>query len=102
MTGGISEAGLWNFIKGCDRRAMSRKRLVSVIISSYNFGRFLREAVDSALAQTYPHIEVIVADDGSTDDSRQLITAYGFRITAVLLPHEGPPAAINAGYALSH
>ncbi|WP_400768625.1 glycosyltransferase family 2 protein [Methylosinus sporium] len=43
--------------------------LVSIIITNYNYGRFLREALDSVFAQTYPHIECIIVDDASTDDS---------------------------------
>src|SRR5829696_6193249 len=47
------------------------------VANNYNYGRFLREAIDSALNQTYPGTEVIVVDDGSTDDSRQIISSYG-------------------------
>ena len=42
--------------------------LVSIIINNYNYDRFLDEAISSALNQTYPHVEVVVVDDGSTDD----------------------------------
>lgn len=52
----------------------------SIIINNYNYDRFLAEAIDSALNQTYPHIEVIVVDDGSTDNSRKIIADYGDRI----------------------
>src|SRR5262245_36080739 len=45
-------------------------RLVSIVIGNYNYGRFLGEAIDSALGQAYPHTEVVVVDDGSTDHSR--------------------------------
>ena len=48
----------------------TERPLVSIVITNYNYGRYLRAAIDSALAQTYPHVEVIVVDDGSTDDSR--------------------------------
>lgn len=58
--------------------------LVSIIINNYNYGRFLREAIDSALNQTYPHVEVIVVDDGSTDGSQEIITSYGDRVIPVL------------------
>ena len=52
------------------------KRLfMSVIINNYNYARFLAEAIESALNQTYPSVEVIVVDDGSTDQSRQVIEA---------------------------
>ncbi len=46
-----------------------RAPLVSVIIPCYNQGRFLAEAIESALGQTYPHVEVIVVNDGSTDET---------------------------------
>ena len=52
--------------------------LVTILITNYNYGRFLCEAIDSALNQSYPHTEVIVVDDGSTDDSREII-AKGLR-----------------------
>jgi glycosyltransferase involved in cell wall biosynthesis len=54
--------------------------LVSIIINNYNYDRYLRQCIDSALNQTYKNIEVIVVDDGSTDDSRALIASYGTRI----------------------
>src|SRR5437868_15396335 len=53
---------------------------VSVIINNYNYGHFLGAAIDSALTQTYASIEVVVVDDGSTDDSRKVIAGYGSRI----------------------
>ena len=49
---------------------MTRKLLVSIVINNYNYDLFLAEAISSALSQTYPHTEVIVVDDGSTDNSR--------------------------------
>ena len=60
----------------------------SVIVTSYNYGRFLRTAIDSALAQTYP-AEVIVVDDGSTDESRQIIESYGSRIVSLFKSNGG-------------
>ncbi len=59
---------------------MTAVNLVSIIISSYNYGQFLAEAIDSALKQTYVGIEVIVVDDGSTDNSRAVIASYKNRI----------------------
>jgi glycosyltransferase involved in cell wall biosynthesis len=75
--------------------------LVSIIINNYNYGRFLDEAISSALNQTYPHIEVVVVDDGSTDDSRQLIANYEDHIVSVLKENGGQASACNAGFAVS-
>lgn len=80
---------------------MSNMPLVSIIINNYNYGRFLREAIESALNQTYPNIEVIVVDDGSTDNSREIIAEYGDRIIPVLKENGGQASAFNAGFAVS-
>jgi glycosyltransferase involved in cell wall biosynthesis len=77
-------------------------RLASVLINNHNYGRFLAEAIESALDQTYAPLEVIVVDDGSSDESLDVITLYGDRITPVLIsPSRGQYAAINAGLAAS-
>lgn len=75
--------------------------LASIIISSYNYGRFLRDAIDSALNQTYPNTEVIVVDDGSVDNSREIIASYGSRILPVLKVNGGQASAFNAGFSSS-
>lgn len=80
---------------------MKENPLVSIIINNYNYGHFLKEAIDSALSQTYVHREVIVVDDGSTDDSRQIITSYGDKIVPVLKENGGQASAFNAGFAAS-
>lgn len=77
------------------------KPLVSIIITNYNYGRFLAEAIDSALNQIYQPIEVIVVDDGSTDNSRQIIANYGDKIIPVLKENGGQGSAFNAGFAKS-
>lgn len=74
--------------------------LVSIIINNYNYVCFLKEAIDSALNQTYLHVEVIVVDDGSTDNSQEVITSYGNRIIPVLKENGGQASAINAGFAV--
>lgn len=71
--------------------------LVTVMIDNYNYGRYLRAATDSALEQSYPRVEVLVVDDGSTDESRELIAGYGDRVRSVLLTNGGQAAAVNAG-----
>ncbi len=73
--------------------------LVSIIVNNYNYERFLPEAIDSALAQSYERTEVLVVDDGSTDGSREVIRRYGDRVSAVLKENEGQPATISAGFA---
>ena len=79
----------------------SGRALVSIVIHNYNYGRYLRIAIDSALAQTYSQVEVIVVDDGSTDDSRGVIESYGQRILPVIKTNGGQGSAINAGFAAS-
>lgn len=78
---------------------------VSIIISNYNYARYLPAAVDSALAQTYPDSEIIVVDDGSTDDSRNVITQLQQRapdkIKAIFQANQGQGAAFNAGFESS-
>ncbi|NJM68810.1 MAG: glycosyltransferase [Scytonema sp. RU_4_4] len=78
---------------------MKHKPLVSILINNYNYGRFISEAIDSALNQTYPHIEVIVVDDGSTDNSREIINNYKDKIIPVLKDNGGQASAFNAGFA---
>lgn len=77
------------------------KSLVSIIIPNYNKEEYIKEAIDSALNQTYSPIEVIVVDDGSTDDSRKIIKSYGAKIKAYFLPHSYQSAANNFGFRKS-
>ena len=80
---------------------MNSNILVSIIINNYNYDRFLAEAIDSALNQSYEQIEVIVVDDGSTDNSRQIIAEYGDCIIPILQPNGKQAAAFNSGFARS-
>lgn len=74
---------------------------VDIIVNNHNYGRFVRAAVDSALAQDHARVHVIVVDDGSTDDSRQVLHAYGERIELVLKQNGGQASALNAGFSRS-
>jgi glycosyltransferase involved in cell wall biosynthesis len=80
---------------------MENRPLVSIIINNFNYARFLEEAIESALEQNYKNIEVILVDDGSTDESRQIITSYGDRVIPVFKENGGQASAFNAGFAAS-
>lgn len=74
-------------------------KLVSIVIPSYNASRYIKEAVDSALAQTYRNIEIIVVDDGSTDDTREVLgqcIATG-KIRYIYQENRGLASARNTG-----
>ncbi|MEP6934035.1 MAG: glycosyltransferase family A protein, partial [Nitrospirota bacterium] len=75
------------------------QELVSVIIPCYNHAHFLGEAISSVINQTYPHIEIIVVDDGSTDETAQVAKAYS-NIRYVRQDNFGLSRARNVG--LSH
>lgn len=82
---------------------MAHSPRVSIVICNYNYGRFIRSAVCSALAQTYKNTEVIVVDDGSTDSSRTVIDEFVSRgeVKAVYQHNGGQYSAYNAGFAAS-
>lgn len=70
---------------------------ISVIIPSYNHDKYLGEAIDSVLEQTYPPTEVIVVDDGSTDDTAAVIKPYLFKVSYFYQKNSGIGPARNAG-----
>ena len=76
--------------------------LISIITPSFNQARFLRRTIDSVLAQDYPHVECIVIDGGSTDDSIAVLRSYGDRIRWIAEPDRGQSDAINKGFARCH
>src|SRR6476660_3095578 len=84
-----------------DVHPATRPGLVSVVVPCYNAERFLAETLQSAFIQTYPEIEVIVLDDGSTDGTADLIRSYGDRVRAEFGPNRGASAARNRGTALA-
>lgn len=75
--------------------------LVTVVIPSYNCARYLPEAIDSVLAQTYRSIEIIVVDDGSTDNTAEVVAKYGDKIIYIKQENRGLSAARNTGILLS-
>ena len=81
-----------------EQQPTANELTVSIIINNYNYDRFLAQAIDSALNQTYDNIEVIVVDDGSTDSSRQIIASYGDAVTPVLQPNSQQGIAFNNGF----
>jgi glycosyltransferase involved in cell wall biosynthesis len=79
--------------------ALMSRPLASILINNYNYARFLHEAIDSALSQNYSRKEIIVVDDGSTDNSREIISRYGARIIPIFKANGGQASAFNAGVA---
>jgi teichuronic acid biosynthesis glycosyltransferase TuaG len=71
--------------------------LVSVVIPVYNQGQYLATAIDSVLAQDYAPIELIVVNDGSTDDTAAVLAGYAGRITSLDQPNRGASHALNRG-----
>jgi len=78
---------------------MSPAPLVSVIIPTYNRAGFLKEAIESVLGQTYSRVELIVIDDGSTDQTKALVKYYSDQLTYVYQENKGVAAARNRGIA---
>ena len=74
---------------------------VSVIINNFNYANYLGACIESAIAQTYENVEVIVCDDGSTDNSRAIIESYGSSIISSFKANGGQASALNAGYKMS-
>jgi len=73
--------------------------LVSVVIPAYNASATIEAAIQSVLHQTYPYLELIVVDDGSTDETAERILAFGDRLRYIRQTHRGPGAARNRGIA---
>jgi len=71
--------------------------LVSVIIPTYNRAHLLHRAVDSVLCQTHAHLELLVVDDGSTDNTAQVLAGYGSSIRVITQANAGVSAARNTG-----
>jgi glycosyltransferase involved in cell wall biosynthesis len=95
------EKGKRSDLKPKPLRVLSSDPLVSVIVANYNYGRYLPEAVESVLRQTYPRFELIICDDGSVDESRavlQKLAQSDPRITALYKENGGQASAWNLAY----
>lgn len=75
--------------------------LVSLVTPVYNGARHLRQTIDSVLAQDYPYVEYIVLDDGSTDETQQILAEYTGRIRWETQSNMGPASTLNKGWAQS-
>src|SRR5271170_5646108 len=75
--------------------------VITVLIIAYNYGRFVEEAIDSVLAQDFPldNVEIIVVDDGSTDDTAERVGKYGSKIQYFHKSNGGQASALNLGFA---
>ena len=78
---------------------IGRKPQVTVIIPTYNRGWILKEAIDSVLTQDYKNFELIVVDDGSTDNTSEILASYGNDIRVLFQENKGVSAARNRGIA---
>lgn len=76
---------------------MSQPPLISVIVPSYNCARYIAAALDSALNQDYPNKEILVVDDGSTDNSLEVLQTFGNRIRVIQQSNAGAAVARNTG-----
>ncbi len=70
---------------------------VSIIIPTYNYGKFICEAIDSILNQTFKDYEIIIVDDGSTDNTEEIIKKYEDKINYFYKTNNGPASARNLG-----
>ena len=76
---------------------VNRTTIVSVIIPAYNQARFLGEAIKSVLSQTYHNFEIIVVDDGSTDDTPLVASQFAGRINYFRQENQGLASSRNTG-----
>jgi glycosyltransferase involved in cell wall biosynthesis len=91
-------------LKPIELSLLPEQPLVSILVSNYNYGRFIGDTIKSALDQTYSNIELIICDDGSTDNSVQIIEEYASRDSRLRLIRKengGQGSGFNAAFAAS-
>jgi glycosyltransferase involved in cell wall biosynthesis len=84
---------------------LDEQPLVSILVANYNYERYIGEALDSALRQTYGNFELVVCDDGSTDGSMRVIESYASRDSRIRFarkPNGGHGSALNKAFDLCH
>ncbi|HET9661286.1 MAG TPA: glycosyltransferase [Thermomicrobiales bacterium] len=79
---------------------MSAPATASILIVNFDYGRYLSSAIDSALSQTWPDVQVVVVDDGSTDESALIMQTYGDEIQTVYKQNGGQASGTNAAFPL--
>lgn len=75
--------------------------LVTIVTPSYCQGRFIRDTIESVLNQDYPHIEHLIIDGGSTDETAEIVAEYAGRVTWISEPDRGQSDAINKGFRMA-
>lgn len=108
----VTIAGIRTYLNNSIKRIMTPEKsgtqkansepFVSVILTSYNYARFLRQAIDSVLSQTYGNFELIVVDDGSVDKSREILSTYTDpRMIVKIQQNSGQAASWNNAFAVA-
>lgn len=90
-----------SFLKPIPLTPLPERPLVSILISNYNYGRYLSDSIDSVLQQTYRNLEVIICDDGSTDNSLLMLERYrslDHRIRVIRQANGGQSLALNVAF----
>ncbi|HPL67570.1 MAG TPA: glycosyltransferase family 2 protein [Smithellaceae bacterium] len=84
-----------------NKSASNPNSLVSIVIPAYNAVPYLRESIDSVLSQDYPNVELLVLDDGSKDNTRDILRGYGNRFSWESHANMGQSATINKGWRMA-
>ena len=75
--------------------------LVTIVTPSYNQGNFIRATIESVLSQNYPHVQYIIMDGGSTDETASVVKDYASRLTFISEKDRGQSHAINKGFRMA-
>src|SRR5438270_1869450 len=81
---------------------MTNDNAISVIIPTYNRAHLIKRAIDSALKNLLPGDEIVVVDDGSTDNTVEVLSSYGTAVRLIVAQHGGAGAARNLGVSSAH